>query len=112
MGSLLGNWARQFVNREVRFPLLSHPLLLRCAARSLPLSSTPQDILFGLFWLIWAECALLSHVFRYDSVSAMPLVARLYLVLTPVLIISACLTYSYPLQIKKLFTGQHSPSSE
>jgi hypothetical protein len=37
-----------------------------------------QDILFGLFWLIWAECALLSHVFHYDSIFDMPLVPFLY----------------------------------
>ena len=65
-----------------------------------------QDILFGLFWLIWAECALLSHVFRYDSVSSMPLVPFLYVVLTPVLILGAFLTYLYPSHIKNLFISR------
>ena len=112
MGSLLGNWARQFVNREVRFPLLSHPLLFRCAARSLPLSSTPQDILFGLFWLIWAECALLSHVFHYDSIFDMPLVPFLYVLLTPILIVSAFLSYFYPSRITNLFKWHQTPRNE
>jgi hypothetical protein len=66
----------------------------------------PQDTQFGLFWLIWAECALLSHVFRYDSISSMPLVPFLYVVLTPVLILSALLSYFYPSHMKNLFISQ------
>ena len=111
LGSLLGNWARQFVNREVRCALPGYSITLRLRFAhfffhfpiDVPLL---QDTQFGLFWLIWAECALLSHVFRYDSISSMPLVPFLYVVLTPVLILSALLSYFYPSHMKNLFISQ------
>jgi hypothetical protein len=73
-----------------------------------------QDILFGLFWLIWAECALLSHVLRYDSLSVMPFVPFLYAVLTPVLIIGALICYFCPSNVTTLFIGekQQTPRSQ
>jgi len=55
-----------------------------------------QVILFGLFWLVWAECAMLLHVFDYSSVFAMPALPALYAVLSPVLVAVALVCYFYP----------------
>jgi hypothetical protein len=57
-----------------------------------------QGILYGLFWIIWAECALLLHVFKYGSVVDMPAAPFSYVVLSPILIISAISCYFYPMQ--------------
>jgi hypothetical protein len=46
-----------------------------------------------MFWLVWAQCALLLHVFDYNRVFEMPAVPIVYVVLSPVLITSALVCY-------------------
>ena len=49
-----------------------------------------------MFWLVWAECTLLLHLFDYGSVWEMPAVSVLYVVLTPVLVAVALVCWLCP----------------
>ena len=85
VGSFWGTWLRKFVLREVLTSLavvghFSFPLFAHCCCL--------QVILHGLFWLIWANCTILLHLFDYSSIFDMPAVTLLYVLLTPVLVAS------------------------
>ena len=62
-----------------------------------------QVILHGLFWLIWANCTTLLHVFDYSSIFDMPAVPLLYVLLSPVLVASALVCYFYPLRVMSVW---------
>jgi hypothetical protein len=55
-----------------------------------------QGILYGLFWLVWAECALLLHLFSYNSVVEMPVLPFIYVVMSPILVGGALVCFASP----------------
>ena len=55
-----------------------------------------QGILYGLFWLIWADCSMLLHVF--DSKDAVE-TRFLYVVLTLILVIFNIACYFFPMHV-------------
>ena len=95
--------------------VLRHALAACCALRALLLISTAyltaahlkslshcciiQAILHGLFWLVWADCSMLLHVFTYNSVLDMPALPLLYVCLSPLLLAAVLLCYFHPLWV-------------
>ncbi len=73
----------------------SFPLFAHCCCL--------QVILHGLFWLIWANCTILLHLFDYSSIFDMPAVPLLYVLLTPVLVASTLVCYFYPLRVMSVW---------
>jgi hypothetical protein len=100
IGSSLGTWVRQFVPREVlgvRSEVVSKSVVLTTLLF--------QGILFGMFWLVWAECVLLLHLFEYSSVFEMPALALLYVVMSPVLVGGALVCYFNPMLVINLWSS-------
>jgi len=94
----VGVWSRKFVLREVltfvgRFSCQRlHSLLL-------------QVILYGMFWLVWANCALLLHLFDYSSIFEMPALPLLYVLLSLVLVGSSPVCYFYPIWVMSVWNS-------
>ncbi len=64
-----------------------------------------QGILFGMFWLVWADCVTLLHLFDYRSVFEMPALALLYVVMSPVLVGGALVCYFNPMFVINLWSS-------
>jgi hypothetical protein len=64
-----------------------------------------QGILFGMFWLVWADCVTLLHLFDYSSVFEMPALALLYVVMSPVLVGGALVCYFNPMLVINLWSS-------
>ena len=57
-----------------------------------------------MFWLVWAECVLLLHLFDYSNVFEMPALALVYVVMSPVLVGGALVCYFNPMLVINLWS--------
>ena len=48
---------------------------------------------------MWGNCAMLLHVLTYTSVFEMPLLPLLYVLLTPVLVVSTIACHFFPMRV-------------